>query len=225
MITRMCGLVSNCGLFIEKLWLLSVVRDKYFKRIHCLVFSVSVLAVDSATSCTWSQSPGNCDGTCTVDVEGAEGEKQIKQGNRMWKKLVKTYFLYWHLLTPEGTQFFIIRGFTWIKVTRLRRVLDMKSMISACLELKWRFHHSSNFIIFYRKILYYLQNVTVCFDFRSRSRSRSRDRDGEKIAGYRRSRSRSRSRGGRDRDRDRRRSKGSERGRSDKEREGRSGRY
>ncbi|XP_021941964.1 splicing factor U2af 38 kDa subunit isoform X2 [Zootermopsis nevadensis] len=60
---------------------------------------------------------------------------------------------------------------------------------------------------------------------RSRSRSRSRDRDGEKIAGYRRSRSRSRSRGGRDRDRDRRKTKGSERGRSDKEREGRSGRY
>ncbi|XP_023722955.1 splicing factor U2AF 35 kDa subunit isoform X1 [Cryptotermes secundus] len=60
---------------------------------------------------------------------------------------------------------------------------------------------------------------------RSRSRSRSRDRDGEKIAGYRRSRSRSRSRGGRDRDRDRRKGKGGERGRSDKEREGRSGRY
>ncbi|XP_047002117.1 splicing factor U2af 38 kDa subunit isoform X2 [Schistocerca americana] len=58
---------------------------------------------------------------------------------------------------------------------------------------------------------------------RSRSHSRSRDRDGERIAGYRRSRSRSR---GRDRDRDRdRRKKGGDRGRSDKDREGRSGRY
>jgi splicing factor U2AF subunit len=59
----------------------------------------------------------------------------------------------------------------------------------------------------------------------SRSRSRSRDRDGGMIAGHRRSRSGSRSRGGRDRDRDRRKNKGSERGRSDKAREGCSGRY
>ena len=39
------------------------------------MLSVSVLAVDSATSCTKNQSHESYDGTCTVVVEGAEGEK------------------------------------------------------------------------------------------------------------------------------------------------------